>query len=315
MKISRELKTAILVLSSLALLIWGYNFLKGSDLFGSSKKFYVNYDNVEGLAPGAGVTISGLVVGKVNSIILNEKGKLLVEILMTNPIEVPKSSKALIYAPGFIGGKQISIEPNYADTNMAVSGDFLASGTQLGMLDSLGEKADPIAKKLDSVLLNVNTLVKSINNTLDPVAQKNLQNALAELNKTMINANGITTKFDRIVTNNEGRIDGIMTNFNATSKNLNTLSNDLAQSDIKAIIGKFDNAASNLDKLLADIDKGNGNVGKLMKDEALYNNLNKASKELNQLLEDVKLNPKRYINISVFGKNPGQYVEPTSSKE
>lgn len=315
MKISRELKTAILVLSSLALLIWGYNFLKGSDLFGSSKKFYVNYDNVEGLAPGAGVTISGLVVGKVNSIILNEKGKLLVEILMTNPIEVPKSSKALIYAPGFIGGKQISIEPNYADTNMAVSGDFLASGTQLGMLDSLGEKADPIAKKLDSVLLNVNTLVKSINNTLDPVAQKNLQNALAELNKTMINANGITTKFDRIVSNNEGRIDGIMTNFNATSKNLNTLSNDLAQSDIKAIIGKFDNAASNLDKLLADIDKGNGNIGKLMKDEALYNNLNKASKELNQLLEDVKLNPKRYINISVFGKNPGQYVEPTSSKE
>lgn len=315
MKISRELKTAILVLSSLALLIWGYNFLKGSDLFGSSKKFYVNYDNVEGLAPGAGVTISGLVVGKVNSIILNEKGKLLVEILMTNPIEVSKSSKALIYAPGFIGGKQISIEPNYADTNMAVSGDFLASGTQLGMLDSLGEKADPIAKKLDSVLLNVNTLVKSINNTLDPVAQKNLQNALAELNKTMINANGITTKFDRIVTNNEGRIDGIMTNFNATSKNLNTLSNDLAQSDIKAIIGKFDNAASNLDKLLADIDKGNGNIGKLMKDEALYNNLNKASKELNQLLEDVKLNPKRYINISVFGKNPGPYVEPTSSKE
>lgn len=312
MKISRELKTAVLVLSSLALLIWGYNFLKGSDIFGSSRKFYVQYENVEGLAPGAGVTISGLLVGKVNSITLKDQGKLLVEILMTNPIDVPKTSKALIYAPGFIGGKQISIEPNYSDTEIAVSGDFLQSGTQLGMLDSLGEKADPVVKKLDSVLLNVNKLVVSLNNTLDPVAQKNLQNALAELNKTMINANGITTKFDRIVSNNEGKIDGIMTNFNATSKNLNTLSTDLAQSDIKAIIKKFDNAATNLDKLLADIDKGNGNVGKLMKDEALYNNLNKASKELNQLLEDVKLNPKRYINISVFGKNPEKYVEPTT---
>lgn len=312
MKISRELKTSVLVLSSLALLIWGYNFLKGSDIFGSSRKFYVQYENVEGLAPGAGVTISGLLVGKVNSITLKDQGKLLVEILMTNPIDVPKTSKALIYAPGFIGGKQISIEPNYSDTEIAVSGDFLQSGTQLGMLDSLGEKADPVVKKLDSVLLNVNKLVVSLNNTLDPVAQKNLQNALAELNKTMINANGITTKFDRIVSNNEGKIDGIMTNFNATSKNLNTLSTDLAQSDIKAIIKKFDNAATNLDKLLADIDKGNGNVGKLMKDEALYNNLNKASKELNQLLEDVKLNPKRYINISVFGKNPEKYVEPTT---
>lgn len=315
MKISRELKTAILVLSSIALLLWGYNFLKGSDLFGSTTKFYVNYDNVEGLSPGAAVTVNGLVVGKVSKITFGDSGKLLVEILMHNPIEVPKNSKAIIYAPGFIGGKQIAIDLNFTDKEIAKDGDFLVGGTETGMLDSLSEKVEPITHKLDSVLYNVNKLVVSLNATLDPATQKNLQNAIGELNQTMANANGITKKFDNIVSSNQGKIDGIMTNFNATSKNLNTLSTDLAQADLKATIQKFDNAAKNLDKLLADIEAGNGNVGKLMKDEALYNNLNKASKELNLLLEDVKLNPNRYINISVFGKKTAPYVEPASSGE
>lgn len=315
MKISRELKTAILVLSSIALLLWGYNFLKGSDLFGSTKKFYVNYDNVEGLSPGASVTINGLIVGKVSKINLNEKGKLLVEILMTNPIEIPVSSKAVIYAPGFIGGKQIAIDLNFSDEKVAQDGDFLVGEVESGMLDNLTDKVEPITHKLDSVLYNVNKLVVALNSTLDPATQQNLKSAIAELNKTMANANGITSKADKIIASNQGKIDGIMTNFNATSKNLNTLSTDLAEADLKATIQKFDNAAANLEKILTDIEKGNGNVGKLMKDEALYNNLNKASKELNLLLEDVKLNPNRYINISVFGKKTAPYVEPASSGE
>jgi len=315
LKISRELKTAILVLSSIALLIWGYTFLKGSDIFGTTKVYYVNYDNVEGLSPGAAVTINGLVVGKVSKIHLNNDGKLKVEVLMINPIDIPVTSKAVIYAPGFIGGKQIAIELNFADTNYAQNGDFLVGAVDKGMLESLTDKVEPITHQLDSVLFNVNKLVVALNTTLDPTTQKNLQSAIAELNNTMSNANLITSKFDKIVSSNQGKIDGMMTNFNATSKNLNTLTNDLAQADLKNTIKKFDNAAANLDKILADIEKGNGNIGKLMKDEALYNNLNKASKELNLLLEDFKLNPKRYVNISVFGKNTPAYVEPETSKK
>lgn len=315
LKISRELKTAILVLSSIALLLWGYNFLKGSDLFGSSRKFFVDYENVEGLAPGASVTINGLVVGKVSHINLSDNGKLMVEIIMTNSIEIPKSSKAIIYSPGFIGGKQIAIHLNLEDKNFAEDGDHLHGESDPGMLDSLTEKVEPITHKLDSVLYNVNKLVISLNQTLDPVTQQNLQNAIAELNQTLANANHITQKVDKVLVTNQGKIDGMMTNFNATSKNLNTLSTDLVQADLKATIQKFDNAAANLDKLFADIQNGNGNVGKLMKDENLYNNLNKASSELNMLLQDVKLNPKRYINISVFGKKTEPYVEPVATQQ
>ncbi len=312
MKVSKEIKTALLALSSIALLIWGYNFLKGNNIFDSSRKFYVEYDNVEGLTTASKVTVNGLIVGKINKIDIKDTGKLVVEIMMTNPVEITKNSKALIYSPSLIGGKQIAINVDYASKELAKDGDYLVGDIQNGMIEELSGKADPVMQKLDSVLYNVNKLVVSLNNTLTPEAQANIQNALAELNSTMGNAKQITTKFDKIVTDNSTKVNTIMTDFSKTSKNLETLSGNLAQSDIQSIIAKFDKAATSLNQVVANIEKGDGNVGKLLKDEQLYQNLNKASKELNMLLEDVKLNPNRYINISVFGRKQPAYSAPTN---
>jgi len=231
LKLSKELKTAILVLTSIALVLWGYNFLKGKNIFDTSRKFYVEYENVEGLSTASSVTINGLTVGKVSKITILESGRLLVEILMTNPVDVPKSTKAIIYAPGFIGGKQIALATNFSDKEYAKNGDFLQPDTKLGMLDGLGEKVDPVMQKLDSVLLNVNKVVVSINNTLDAQTQHNLKSALADLNETMGNAKSITNKFDRIVGTNEGKINSIVNEFGNTSSNLNTLSKNLSQAN------------------------------------------------------------------------------------
>jgi len=311
--ISKEVKTAVLVLLSIGMLIWGYTFLNGKNIFSSSRTFFVEYDNVEGLTTASSVTINGMVVGKVHHISLRDQGKLLVELMMTENVDVPKSSKAIIYSPGFIGGKQIALDINYNDPELAKGGDYLQAGSLTGLIDGLGEKVDPIAKKLDSVLYNVNILVQTINKTLDPAAQKNLQDALAQLNAAMTNVNTITGKFDRIVSSNETKINNIVSDFNTTSKNLSTFSNDLDKIQLQKlqdIINKFDNAASNLDNMMTDINSGKGNLGKLMKEEQLYQNLEDATKELNQLLEDVKLNPRRYINISVFGKKAAPYEEP-----
>lgn len=313
MKISKEIKAAILVLASVGLLIWGISFLAGTNLFSKTRVFYVKYPNVEGLSTASAVTINGLVVGKVNNIELQKDGELLVELLMTNDVEVPKSSKAVMYAPSFLGGKQISLEINYQDPTLAQTGDFLTGGNMSGLLDGLGEKADPIVQKLDSVLYNVNVLVGSLNNTLNPETQQNLQNALAELNATMKNANAITGKFDRIVTTNESKINTIVSDFNKTSENLSAFSNELDKIQLQKlqdILNKFDQAATTLNNLMTDVDQGKGNIGKLLKEEQLYQNIEDATKELNELLEDVKLNPKRYINISVFGKTSQPYVAP-----
>lgn len=311
--ISKEVKTAVLVLLSIGMLIWGYTFLNGKNIFSSSRTFFVEYDNVEGVSTASSVTINGMVVGKVHNITLKEQGKLLVEIVMTDKVDIPLSSKAVIYSPGFIGGKQIALEINYKDPTLAQSGDYLNGGEVKGMIDGIGEKVEPITKKLDSVLYNVNILVSSINKTLDPVAQKNLQDALAQLNATMKNANAITGKVDKIVATNEVKISNIVSDFNTTSKNLSAFSSDLDKIQLQKlqdILNKFDSAASSLDQMMSDANSGKGNIGKLMKEEQLYNNLESATKELNNLLEDVKLNPSRYINISVFGKKAQPYQQP-----
>lgn len=310
MKISKEIKTALLVIGSLALLIWGYNFLKGKDLFSSNRTFYVNYDNVEGLNQASTVTINGMIVGKVNNIFMNNEGSITVELSVNSPIEIPASTVAEIYSPGMLGGKQVALIVDFSDGNLASSGDFLNSGVKIGLLDGLSGKADPIMVKLDSVLYNVNQLVVGLNNTLDDSLKTSLQNSLAELNHTLKNTTQITTGFNRIVADNEQKIGTIVSDFSETSGNLKQMSEELAQADLKATLDKFEETADNLSNMMAKIESGEGNLGKLINDDELYNNLEGTSKELNQLIEDIKLNPKRYLNISVFGKKSTPYEEP-----
>lgn len=310
MKISKEIKTALLVIGSLALLIWGYNFLKGKDLFSSNRTFYVNYDNVEGLNQASTVTINGMIVGKVNNIFMNNEGTITVELSVNSPIEIPASTVAEIYSPGMLDGKQVALIVDFSDGNLASSGDFLNSGVKIGLLDGLSGKADPIMVKLDSVLYNVNQLVVGLNNTLDDSLKASLQNSLAELNHTLKNTTQITTGFNRIVADNEQKIGTIVSDFSETSGNLKQMSEELAQADLKATLDKFEETADNLSNMMAKIESGEGNLGKLINDDELYNNLEGTSKELNQLIEDIKLNPKRYLNISVFGKKSTPYEEP-----
>ena len=133
MKITREIKTAILVIASILLFIWGYSFLKGKDLFTNYKTFYVEYDNVEGLATSAPVTLNGLEIGKVTSITINQNtGKLTVELQLKTDFPISKSSIASIYEPGLIGGRQIAIYPNFNDKTLAVDGQKLQGDVKLG---------------------------------------------------------------------------------------------------------------------------------------------------------------------------------------
>ena len=310
MKITKEIKTALLVLGSLAILIWGYNFLKGKDLFSSSRIFYVNYENVEGLSQASTVTINGMVIGKVNKIFMDDHAKITVELAVNSPIDIPVSTVAEVYSPSMLGGKQIALIVDFSDGTLAKSGDYLKSGVKNGLLDGLSGKADPIMIKLDSVLYNVNKLVAGLNNTLDDELKNDLHNSISELNQTLKNATQITSGFNRIVGDNEQKIGTIVSDFEQTSGNLKTMSDQLAQADLKSTLDKFEDTAESLSAMMAKIDNGEGNLGKLINDEQLYNNLEGTTKELNQLIEDIKLNPKRYLNISVFGKKSEPYQEP-----
>lgn len=311
MKLTREIKTAILVIASILLFIWGYSFLKGKDLFTNYKTLYVEYDNVEDLASTAPVTLNGLVIGKVNKITINETtGKLLVELQLKTDFPISKTSKASLYSPSLIGGKQIKIIPNLEDKIPAEDGQNLESTVELGLTESLGGKIEPIQQKLDLMLANINTLVSGLNNILDKKGQEDLKKSLSELSQTMEQFHRASGSLNSILDTNKGQINGVVTNFNKMSSNFNKISDSLNKADLGKTVRNLNQTLAKVDGIMSNLNSGKGTAGKLLNDDALYNNLSKTSKELELLLQDVRLNPTRYVNVSVFGKKNKPYVAP-----
>jgi len=312
LKLTREIKTAILVIASILLFIWGYSFLKGRDLFTNYKTFYVEYDNVEDLAQSAPVTLNGLGVGKVNKITINENtGRLLVELQMKTDFPISKTSTAALYSPSLIGGKQIKIIPNLTDKELAVDGQTLAPAVELGLTESLGGKIEPIQQKLNLMLENINTLVAGLNNVLDKKGQEDLKKSLAELSQTMEQFHKASGSINSILDTNKAQINGAVTNFNKMSSNFNKISDSLNKADLGKTVRSLNHTLAKVDGIMANLNAGKGSAGKLLNDDALYNNLAKTSKELELLLQDVRLYPTRYVNVSLFGKKNKPYVAPT----
>ena len=311
MKISKEIKTAILVIASILLFIWGYSFLKGRDLFTNYKTLYVQYENIEGLGNSALVTINGLQIGKIAGIkIDNNTGKLTVEMQINADFPISKSSIAEIYSPSPIGGKQIAILPNLADKTETVSGDFLKAGSKAGMLDALSGQIAPIKDKIEILLDNANVMLKNVNQVLDEKTKANLKESIENLNRTLAEFSAASKNVNALLVDNKERINGTMTNLNKTSANFSKISDSLAQIKIGKTFKNLEKTLAKVDLIMADLQNGKGTMGKLLKDEALYNNFSKTTKELELLLQDVRLNPTRYVNVSLFGKKNKPYVAP-----
>lgn len=312
MKLSREIKTAILVIASILLFIWGYSFLKGRDLFTNYKNLYVEYVNVEGLTVSSPVTINGLVVGKVNSIVINnETGKIKVEMQINSDFPIKKSSVAEIYAPSPIGGKQIAILPTKEGQD-AVNGDFLISSSKLGLTDELAKQIEPLKDKITKLLDNANVMLENVNQVLDAKSKENLRNSLANLNETLAQFKGASKEVNEMLAQNKSKIIGTMSNVEKASANFSKVSDSLAKANIGQTVKNLEKTLANVDKMMGDMQAGKGTMGKLMKDDAMYNNFTKTSKELELLLQDLRLNPTRYVNVSLFGKKNKPYVAPVN---
>ena len=310
MKLSREIKTAILVISSILLFIWGYSFLKGKDLFTSDKNVFVVYDNILGLAPSAPVTLNGFRIGKVNNIKINPDGKLLVELQIQNEFPISKSSVAEIYDSGLVGGKEIAIIPNLEDKSVIDDGDFLKPSRKLGLTENIAVKLEPLEKKIQLLLDNANVMLTNINQVLDASTQANIKNSLAELNKTLTEFSQISKSANQMIAENRSKLNSTLTNFDKTSANFATISDSLAKANLGQTVKNLEKTLSSVDKIMADMQAGKGTMGKLMKDDKMYTNFTNASKELELLLEDLRLHPTRYINVSLFGKKEKPYVAP-----
>lgn len=311
MKLSKELKTGILVVSGILLFIFGFSYLKSTDIFDKDNSFFVTYDNVAGLNLSAPVTINGLQVGKVESIALPDKdGKMRVQFSVNKDFSFSKKSTVEIYSSGFISGNNLGILPDYTSSEMAEPGDELKGTIQSGLIDGLLDKFGPLESSIQSTLAKLDTLLTGVNDVLDDNTKKNLRSGIASLNRTMASFDGVARDMKDILGTNKEKFNSTIANLDATAENFAKLSDSLAQIETGQMVKNMEEAIGKLNSIADGIENGEGSVGKLLKDEKLYDNLTGASKQMELLLQDMKLNPKRYVHFSLFGKRPKQYEPP-----
>jgi len=299
LKITREVKTAILVISGLLLIIYLFNYLKGENLLDSSRTFYAVYNNVEGLATSAPVTISGNVVGKVQEIVFTEdgSGKLQLKLMIDNDFQFSKNSKAQIYETGLIGGKAIAIILANDGSETAVDGDFLQGTIKAGLTELVNQKLTPLQGKIENVMVSADSLLMNINDVFDNQTKTNLKSSISSLNETILSFKNTSNSINSLIEKNKEKLDSTITSFESTSANLASLTNEMAKANLGQTITELQATIDSFKNILSSIEKGEGSMGKLMKDEGLYNNIEGATKELEELLRDIKLHPKRYFRI------------------
>ena len=315
---SKELKTGIAAVVIIAVFIWGYNFLKGQDLFsGSSRYFYVEYKDINGLNKASSVTINGLKVGRIDDISFNstpeKHGVLLVKISLDTDFSFSKNSIAKIYSASLMGGQNLAIVPKY-NGEIAVSGDYLIGEVESDIFSSVGEKLNPIQSKLQNVLVGADTLLTGLNVILDEKSRRSLNRSIIGLEGTISDVRKTLASVNSLLTNNKENLDSTLKNTKKITDDFSKISDELVKSNLGGTVKKLESTLTNVNGLLANMKAGKGTLGKLMTDDKMYTNLTNASKEMEELLREMKLNPKRFVHFSLFGKKAKPYNEESNTK-
>ncbi|MDB0599906.1 MlaD family protein [Tenacibaculum maritimum] len=308
---SKELKTGIVAVIIIALFVWGYNFLKGQDLFSSgTRHFFVEYNTIQGLNEASLVTINGMQVGKVIDIKFNsnpeKRGKLIVEIALDNDFQFSKNSVAKIYSASLMGGQNLAIIPKY-EGEMAESGDTLKGEVESDIFSSVGEKLNPIQAKLENVLVEADSLLIGLNQILDAKSRKSLNRSVLALEATISDVRGTLGGVKSIVDDSKNNLKATLSNAKKITDDFSKISEDLTKANLGSTVKQLEETITGVNELLANMKKGKGTLGKLMTDDKVYVNLTQASKEMEELLRELKLNPKRFMHFSLFGKKAKPY--------
>lgn len=296
MKLSREIKAALIVLLGIVVFIFGFSYLKGLSVLESTNTFYTEFD-YNALTESSPVTIKGNQVGKVSSINYDyETGKTRVAFAVEDQLKFSKNSKIRLYEMGLMGGNGLAIIP-MDDNDIAKNGDFIQSEVEEGLVKSLTSNFSGLSSGLDSTLKKADTLLTSLNMVLKDESEKGLKHAVEELNTTLQSFQRLSASATNLIAKNTDSIAVLISNFNTISKDLSLLTNDLKGVQLSETIASLDTTLANLNVLLGDLNEGEGTLGKLLNDENLYDNLEGATKELESLLRDIKLHPNRYTRI------------------
>jgi phospholipid/cholesterol/gamma-HCH transport system substrate-binding protein len=327
MKIKREIKIALLFLVGLVAFIWGFNFLKGKNLIYRQLILYSVYNEIGGLTSANPVYLNGLKVGQVQRVYFEGGGstRIIARLMISEDVPIPVNSTARIVSSDLMGSKAIDLL--LGDSPILVQGgDTLKSDIQASLQDEVNRQVQPIKNKAEELLSSLDTLVTAIQAVFNEQARTNIAQSFESIRFTIRSLEHTSYTIDTLVQDERRRlavilenVESISTNFRNSNKeihtimkNLASLSDSLAAVNVVETFKSLEQSSASLSSILHRIDEGEGSLGMLVNDQKLYNELESASKELNQLLEDMKLNPGRYVHFSLFGSRAArqEYTSP-----
>ena len=303
MNFSKEIKTALLILSGIVIFIFGFNYLKGSSLLDNEINVHTLYADVEGLVVGANVTINGLNVGKIKKIDFDENfEKIKVSFSLRNDLTFSNQSIAQLYEAGLIGGKAIAILPDYSAARPVQDDDVLPSTIKPGLTELVNQQIAPLQNKLEGLLTSADSLFAGVSNVLNYNTQNNLKLALEGVTQSIDNVNKLSNSLSRVINSNEKVFNSTLSHLEHTTNNLAILSDSLKQMPLASTVQHLEKTTAQIQQLVEKMEKGEGSLGKILNEETLYNKLLYSAEALETLLVDLKLHPKRYVHFSIFGK-------------
>ena len=308
MKITKEVKTAVLVLLGIFLFIFGYNYLKGQNLFEPKNIYYTEFD-YNALSSSSVVTVKGNTVGKIQDIIYDFKtGKTRIAFSVNDQLKFSINSKIRLYETGLMGGNALAVIISN-DGELAKPGDVLESEIQVGLITSLSKNFSGLSTDLNTTLKSTDTLLTNINKIVIDESDAGLKRTIAELNATLKSFKNLANSINGVVSENDKNITTILENFKTTSDDLAVMTSELKEANVGNTVQSLNETLTKINVLLAGVNNGEGSMGKLLKDETLYQNLEGATKEMEALLKDIKLHPKRYFRILSKKEIPYQESE------
>ena len=305
MKFTKEIKVGFLAVLGIMMSVFSYNYLKGINLFEKNRKFTVKYEKVDGLSVSNPVTMNGFKIGKVQKINFNSKNtrELLVDIVIVNDVIFPKTSLAELYETGLIGGKAIAIIPDYKnDSTIAIDGDYLKGVIKPGLTELVNQILPQVQLQIEAVMKNAEIVLQNINTLFDDETKKELKSSIEDFSNLTNSFSETSDQISKLIANNSENLTNSLADFRSASSNIKNITDSLSSDDINSITTNLNSLLNNLNSITTSLKNSEGTAGKLINDKSIYDNLENATNQLNRLIEDIKLNPKRYINFSVFGK-------------
>ncbi len=310
MRLSSEIKIGIIITIAIAATIWGLNFLKGRNILQRVDTYYAVYDNIDGLEKNSKIFINGYKVGQVGDIIFNTDGSnsLTVNMEIDKDFKLTVPSVATLYNADFMGTKAIQIILGVSD-RIHEPGDTLKAVVRAGLTDQLEQQLSPVKEKAENLIVTVDSLMVALAYVFDRESAELLKSSIRKMENSVDGMEDMLAE-DGKLSLLIAHLESITLNLKkhneqlaAAMSNLESITDSIARSDLKQTINNTNRTLEQTHQIMEKINRGEGTLGMLVNNDTLYNNLSELSRELDLLLKDLQENPKKYVNVSVFGKS------------